>query len=237
MPYGISAYGQSPQIGSPLQHTGAMIPHMSAGTTTIYAGSESNGSPAAAVSSTALQTTSQSTSSLFRGGEEKRLTREAMERYLRDRNDMIIVVLHAKVITICFVQATADWWKSLLVCISTSKQSWFLGKTIVEILKHFTPSAVRCWFFNFHSFNYRRAGIIFRAMCSSEESNKTASKFPHLQTFKRKTFQLIMFCEFSQWIFQSRLPFVISFMQRHLENKTSASPPLAPRAAVARLIS
>lgn len=106
MPYGISAYGQSPQIGSPLQHTGAMIPqHMGSGTTTIYAGSESNGSPAAAavVSSTALQTTSQSTSSLFRGGEEKRLTREAMERYLRDRNDMIIVVLHAKVITICFV--------------------------------------------------------------------------------------------------------------------------------------
>lgn len=71
---------------------------MGSGTATIYAGSESNGSPAA-VSSTALQTTSsQSTSSLFRTGDEKRLTREAMERYLRDRNDMIIVVLHAKVI-------------------------------------------------------------------------------------------------------------------------------------------
>lgn len=101
MPYGISAYGQSPQIGSPLQHTGSLIQqHMGTGTTTIYAGSESNGSPAAAVvASTALQTTSsQSTSSLFRSGEEKRLTREAMERYLRDRNDMIIVVLHAKVI-------------------------------------------------------------------------------------------------------------------------------------------
>lgn len=101
MPYGISAYGQSPQIGSPLQHSGSLIQHMGSGTTTIYAGSESNGSPAAAavVSSTALQTTSsQSTSSLFRTGDEKRLTREAMERYLRDRNDMIIVVLHAKVI-------------------------------------------------------------------------------------------------------------------------------------------
>lgn len=102
MPYGISAYGQSPQIGSPLQHTGALIQHMGSGTTTIYAGSESNGSPAAAVSSTALQTTSsQSTSSLFRNSDEKRLTREAMERYLRDRNDMIIVVLHAKVINVC----------------------------------------------------------------------------------------------------------------------------------------
>jgi hypothetical protein len=81
------------------------------GATAIYAGSESNGSPAAAVvTSTALQTTS-STSSLFRTGEEKRLTREAMERYLRDRNDMIIVVLHAKVIT----DVDGCQWKSLVV--------------------------------------------------------------------------------------------------------------------------
>lgn len=29
--------------------------------------------------------------------EEKKLTREAMERYLKDRNDMILVILHAKV--------------------------------------------------------------------------------------------------------------------------------------------
>lgn len=104
MPYGISAYGQSPQIGSPLQHTATLIQqHIGSGTAAIYAGSESNGSPAAVVSSTALQTTSsQATSSLFRTGEEKRLTREAMERYLRDRNDMIIVVLHAKVIICCY---------------------------------------------------------------------------------------------------------------------------------------
>lgn len=116
MPYGISAYGQSAQIGSPLQHTGALIQqHMGSGTTTIYAGSESNGSPAAVsavVSTSALQTTSsQSTSSLFRTGEEKRLTREAMERYLRDRNDMIVVVLHAKVIS-CAVEVIR------FVCIS-----------------------------------------------------------------------------------------------------------------------
>lgn len=115
MPYGISAYGQSPQIGSPLQHTGALIQHMGSGTTTIYAGSESNGSPAAAVvSSTALQTTSsQSTSSLFGTGDGKRLTREAMERYLRDRNDMIIVVLHAKVIKLLVEVITRH-------CISTT---------------------------------------------------------------------------------------------------------------------
>lgn len=30
--------------------------------------------------------------------EEKRLTRDAMERYMRERNDMVIVILHAKVI-------------------------------------------------------------------------------------------------------------------------------------------
>jgi hypothetical protein len=102
MPYGITAYGQSPQIGSPIQHTGALAQqHIGGGTAGIFASSESNEGPTAvvAVSSSILQSSaSQSTSSLFRAGEEKRLTREAMERYLRDRNDMIIVVLHAKVI-------------------------------------------------------------------------------------------------------------------------------------------
>lgn len=34
---------------------------------------------------------------MFRLPEDLRLTREAMERYLRDRNDKIIVILHAKV--------------------------------------------------------------------------------------------------------------------------------------------
>ncbi len=29
--------------------------------------------------------------------EDKRLTRDAMERYMRERNDMVIVILHAKV--------------------------------------------------------------------------------------------------------------------------------------------
>lgn len=105
MPYGMTTFGQSPQIDSPLHSGAALIPqHMGSGTT-VYTGSESNGSPSA-VSSTALQTTSQaaatvSTSSLFRN-EDKRLTREAMEKYLRNRNDMIIVILHAKVITYYF---------------------------------------------------------------------------------------------------------------------------------------
>ena len=40
----------------------------------------------------------QNSSSLYRGPiEERRLTRDAMERYLKDRNNMIIVILHAKV--------------------------------------------------------------------------------------------------------------------------------------------
>jgi hypothetical protein len=102
MPYGISTYGQSPQIGSPLNHSGSLIQSHMVGSNTsalaTYTGSESNGSPASAPvnTSTALQTTSQA-SSLFRS-DEKRLTREAMERYLRNRNDMILVILHAKVI-------------------------------------------------------------------------------------------------------------------------------------------
>lgn len=103
MPYGgISSYSQSPQLDSPLQHSGALIPqHMGSGTA-VFTGSENNGSPSAAnVASSALQTTSQAaqTTSLFRI-EDKRLTREAMEKYLRNRNDMIIVILHAKVITL-----------------------------------------------------------------------------------------------------------------------------------------
>lgn len=103
MPYGgISSYSQSPQLDSPLQHSGALIPqHMGSGTA-VFTGSESNGSPSTAnVTSSALQTTSQAaqTTSLFRI-EDKRLTREAMEKYLRNRNDMIIVILHAKVITL-----------------------------------------------------------------------------------------------------------------------------------------
>lgn len=105
MPYGGLSYSQSPQLDSPLQHSGGALvtQHMGSSSANVYtAGSDSNGSPSA-VSTTALQTTSQAaatalTTSLFRN-DDKRLTREAMEKYLRNRNDMIIVILHAKVIT------------------------------------------------------------------------------------------------------------------------------------------
>lgn len=120
MPYGGISYSQSPQLDSPLQHSASLVvppQHMGSSTTNVYTtGSESNGvgSPSAsAVTSSALQTTSQAalTTSLFRN-DDKRLTREAMEKYLRNRNDMIIVILHAKVITYSFacclvIQATA----------------------------------------------------------------------------------------------------------------------------------
>lgn len=148
MPYGISAYGQSPQIGSPLQHTGSLAQqHMGSGTATIYAGSESNGSPAAVVPSTALQTTSsQSTTSLFRTGEEKRLTREAMERYLRDRNDMIIVVLHAK------VNNCRRLVEVIILCISTEQRSG----------KQFSTFPALFWFFNLFFSIIIKLGIISR---------------------------------------------------------------------------
>lgn len=105
MPYGgITTFGQStPQIDSPLQHTGTLVSQHLGNAATIYTGSSENGSPNnAIVSSTAIQTSqsagTSTTSSLFRS-DDKRLTREAMEKYLRNRNDMIIVILHAKVIT------------------------------------------------------------------------------------------------------------------------------------------
>jgi hypothetical protein len=184
MPYGISAYGQSPQIGSPLQHTGSLIQqHMvGSGATAIYAGSESNGSPAAAavVSSTALQTTS-STSSLFRTGDEKRLTREAMERYLRDRNDMIIVVLHAKVITdVCCWRQPRRQWKSLFVCSHTLDCCWLNNNC--------WGSQASFWFSNFFSlfFSIIRAQIISGKYSRAREFIfylLVLHKFPHQQSF------------------------------------------------------
>lgn len=91
MPYGIPNYGQSAPLSPPLQqHTGSIIPHI--GGSALIPVSGSNGS----TSNSSLQTAQ---AAVYRSQyEDKRLTREAMERYLRDRNDMIIVILHAKVI-------------------------------------------------------------------------------------------------------------------------------------------
>jgi hypothetical protein len=191
MPYGIT-YGQTPQLdSSSLQHTtGALIPqHMTGSGANVYTGSESNGSPNA-VSTTALQTTSQAataTSSLFRN-DDKRLTREAMEKYLRNRNDMIIVILHAKVITYFVVCHTLFKLPSTCnVCIAYSYNCHiiyiYLGKWksfiifsyfiytlfsfyyFISWLKHTTIVKVPMLLifqliFMFFFFNYQQTGII-----------------------------------------------------------------------------
>lgn len=55
------------------------------------------GSSNTVLSNQTLHTTSQPSSSAGSRLEEKKLTRDAMENYLKERNDMIIVILHAKV--------------------------------------------------------------------------------------------------------------------------------------------
>ncbi|XP_073822648.1 recombining binding protein suppressor of hairless [Musca autumnalis] len=63
-------------------------------------GNPGGGGGGGSIMSTGLNTSVNSISSAtsFRSHiEEKKLTREAMERYMRERNDMVIVILHAKV--------------------------------------------------------------------------------------------------------------------------------------------
>jgi hypothetical protein len=77
--HGIHGFGQAPP-SPPTQ----MMPRIGGGAV-IPAVSSNNNMQA-------------NTTPLYRGPiEERRLTREAMERYLKDRNNMIIVILHAKV--------------------------------------------------------------------------------------------------------------------------------------------
>lgn len=78
--YGLPGFAQSPP-SPPSQH-GALLPRIGGGA--VVPGSTGSGSM-----------TNTSSSSLFRA--DTRLTREAMERYMRDRNDKVIVILHAKV--------------------------------------------------------------------------------------------------------------------------------------------
>lgn len=80
--YGLPGFAQSPP-SPPSQH-GALLPRIGGGA--VVPGSTGSGSM-----------TNTSSTSMFRL-EDTRLTREAMERYMRDRNDKVIVILHAKVI-------------------------------------------------------------------------------------------------------------------------------------------
>uniref|UniRef100_A0A182J106 Suppressor of hairless protein n=1 Tax=Anopheles atroparvus TaxID=41427 RepID=A0A182J106_ANOAO len=87
--YGIPGYGQAPP-SPPTHHGGggALLPRIGAGGAVVPVAANNNGAAGMGPN----------TSPLFRGLiEERRLTREAMEKYLRDRNNMIIVILHAKV--------------------------------------------------------------------------------------------------------------------------------------------
>lgn len=81
--YGLPGFAQSPP-SPPSQHV-ALMPRIGGGAV-VPANSTNN----SIVNSNANQ--------IYRPQiQDTRLTRDAMERYLRDRNDMVIVILHAKV--------------------------------------------------------------------------------------------------------------------------------------------
>lgn len=70
-------------------------------------------------------------SAIVTRNEEKRLTREAMERYLKDRNDMVLVILHAKV---SFTTSRPSLHLSYLLHFSTPKarSSLTYGEFMIE---------------------------------------------------------------------------------------------------------
>ncbi|XP_040162322.1 recombining binding protein suppressor of hairless [Anopheles arabiensis] len=87
--YGIPGYGQAPP-SPPTHHggSGALLPRLGAAGAVIPVTPNNNGGSGMGPT----------TSPIFRSQiEERRLTRDAMEKYLRDRNNMVIVILHAKV--------------------------------------------------------------------------------------------------------------------------------------------
>lgn len=77
--YGLPGFAQTP----PSPPSQALLPRIGGG--------------AVVPGSTGGSMTTTSTTVYRQQIEEKRLTREAMERYMRERNDMVIVILHAKV--------------------------------------------------------------------------------------------------------------------------------------------
>ncbi|XP_052865830.1 recombining binding protein suppressor of hairless [Anopheles cruzii] len=93
--YGLPGYGQAPP-SPPSHHGGALLPRLGGGGgAVIPVGSTNNTGGGGGMAPSTVATAG---SPIFRGQiEERRLTREAMEKYLRDRNNMVIVILHAKV--------------------------------------------------------------------------------------------------------------------------------------------
>lgn len=91
--YGLPGFEQNPP-SPPSQHA-ALLPRFGGGA--VVPGS-TDGS----------MITSTTTAAVYRPQiEDKRLTRDAMERYMRERNDMVIVILHAKVNICLFYLGTS----------------------------------------------------------------------------------------------------------------------------------
>lgn len=80
--YGLPGFAQTPP-SPPSQH-GALLPRIGGG--------------AVVPGSTGGSMTTTTATTVYRPQiEDQKLTKDAMERYMRDRNDMVIVILHAKV--------------------------------------------------------------------------------------------------------------------------------------------
>lgn len=83
--YGLPGFAQTPP-SPPSQH-GALLPRIGGGA--VVPGSTGG---------SMTTTTTTATTNVYRPQiEDKKLTKDAMERYMRERNDMVIVILHAKV--------------------------------------------------------------------------------------------------------------------------------------------
>lgn len=91
--YGLPGFAQSPP--SPPSQNGALLPRIGGGA--MVPGSTGSGSM-----------TNTNSNSMYRLPEDTKLTREAMEQYMRDRNDKVIVILHAKVISLLYFHNTFD---------------------------------------------------------------------------------------------------------------------------------
>lgn len=89
--YGLTGFAQTPP-SPPITGHGALMPRIGGG------GAVLPGSQGSAMT-TPVGTNAITTGHYRPQIEEKRLTRDAMERYMTERNDMVIVILHAKVST------------------------------------------------------------------------------------------------------------------------------------------
>lgn len=82
--YGLPGFAQTPP-SPPSQH-GALLPRIGGG--------------AVVPGSTGGSMTTTTATTVYRPQiEDQKLTKDAMERYMRERNDMVIVILHAKVVS------------------------------------------------------------------------------------------------------------------------------------------